>query len=80
MATHCPKTGRFNSFKLTDDGTLDTVVACSECGQELRYNHEPSEDGVDWETADCQPTDARSYNEFVDWAKLDAAEQHEEKA
>jgi RNase P subunit RPR2 len=26
------------AFNLSDDGTLDTVVTCSECGAELRYN------------------------------------------
>jgi RNase P subunit RPR2 len=64
-----PKTGRFNTFELADNGTLDTVVACSECGQELRYNWD---DGGD-------PGEPQTYESFTEWAKLDAAEQHEEK-
>lgn len=27
-------------FKLVDDGTLDTVVRCVDCGDEERYNIE----------------------------------------
>ena len=26
------------AIHLTDDGTLDTVLRCSECGEEMRYN------------------------------------------
>lgn len=31
-------------FELTDDGTLDTVVRCSDCGEELRYNYDAIDD------------------------------------
>lgn len=57
-------------FLLSDDGTLDTVIACKHCGEELRYNF----DGSDCVTSgDSQ----RAYHEFVKWAKADAADQHE---
>jgi hypothetical protein len=32
------------AIELTDDGTLDTVLRCTDCGQEMRYNF----DGSDW--------------------------------
>lgn len=49
---------------LADDGTLDTVFRCSNCGGEERYAFA----GGDGE---------ETYSEFVEWAALDAAEQHE---
>lgn len=30
-------------FELVDDGTMDTVLKCRSCGEELRYNPEPEE-------------------------------------
>lgn len=50
-------------IELTDDGTLDTVLRCSVCGEEMRYNY----DG----------TSALSYDSFVDWAIEDAEVEHE---
>lgn len=41
---------------LGDDGTMDTVVYCSECGREYRGNC----DGGDGD-------DEQSYDDFVDW-------------
>ncbi len=32
---------------LGDDGTLDTVIYCNECGQEQRYNYDPPVDFAD---------------------------------
>ena len=49
---------------LTDDGTLDTVLRCSECGEEFRYNYASDESGQD-------------YDAFVDWAIEDATKEHE---
>lgn len=51
------------TFSLTDDGTLDTVLRCADCGQELRYNF----DGESGQT----------YDDFVEWALTDADEDHE---
>jgi hypothetical protein len=33
------------AFNLSDDGTMDTVVTCSECGATLRYNFDGGEPG-----------------------------------
>ena len=52
------------AIELTDDGTLDTVVRCSECGAEMRYNDTESESEQD-------------YNDFVAWAIQDATGIHE---
>lgn len=32
---------------LVDDGTLDTVVRCADCGAELRYNYSESDSGIE---------------------------------
>lgn len=68
--TRCPKTGRFNRFDLTDDGTMDTVVACSECGVELRYNYDPD--------AAYPAGSSAGYIAFTEECRKDAAEDHED--
>jgi len=55
---------------LGDDGTLDTVLVCSECGEEMRYNYDGGSDVTAGDSA-------RGYHEFVAWAKKDAASEHE---
>jgi hypothetical protein len=45
---------------LSDDGTLDTVFRCDQCGEEIRYTF----DGEG------------SYDDFVAWAIQDAEEEH----
>lgn len=60
-----------NRIVLSDDGTMDTVVVCTECGSEMRYNFvpfEPEEGGT--------PED-KQYENFVEWAIEDAESQHE---
>lgn len=54
---------------LSDDGTMDTVIMCSLCGEEFRYTYLGSPDTAteDWDSA---------YNDFVKWAIQDAAERH----
>lgn len=42
------------AIELTDDGTLDTVLRCSECGEEFRGNFDP---GID--------EDGYSYDDYV---------------
>lgn len=49
---------------LTDDGTLDTVLRCTECGEELRYHCGPDEEAT------------QTYDEFVEWAIKDAESDH----
>ncbi len=41
-----------DTLYIADDGTLDTVVACTGCDWEGRYNPEPGEDiqeGEEWD-------------------------------
>jgi hypothetical protein len=62
------------SMRLGDDGTMDTVIVCSECGTELRYNF----DGDNWDgihTADLAAQE-RAYDEFVDESIKDAERRH----
>jgi len=58
-----------SDFRLGDDGTLDTVIVCRHCGEELRYNF--ANDSV------TDGDSEESYDSFVDWAKEDASEQHD---
>ncbi len=59
---------------LGDDGTMDTVVVCEECGEESRYNYADEEDPLN-----VEPTthDDQAYAEFVQWAIQDADALHE---
>lgn len=70
--------------QLSDDGTMDTIIRCSECGEEQRYNY----DGDTEE--ECAPLCAsrvpfgectcgraeRSYDAFVDWCLEDFESEH----
>lgn len=49
------------AFSLGDDGTLDTVIVCNRCGQELRFNFDG--DG--------------GYDAFVAWCFETAADEHD---
>lgn len=60
------------AMQLGDDGTLDTVIVCSECGEELRYNF----DGID-DDGRAEMSDGDAYEAFVTWALEDAGEQHD---
>ena len=67
------KEGTMHTFSLVDDGTMDTVIACDDCGQEMRYNF----DGDHGE--DCTPIangDCDCYGRFVDWAIEESADCH----
>ncbi len=57
------------THELTDDGTLDTVLKCTGCGAESRYNFQS--------VGDEYPQGEEGYNAFIEWALLDADEQHE---
>ena len=58
------------SIDLTDDGTLDTVLRCSDCGEEMRYNYQ-SEGFNELEATTHDP-----YEAFVEWAIADAELEH----
>lgn len=49
------------SFELVDDGTLDTVVECEVCGFQARFSD----------------FDSDNRDEFIEWCKKDAEENHE---
>ena len=59
------------AITLTDDGTLDTVLRCSECGEELRYNF-ANDNGP--ELADEH---AQAYDEWLQFIIEDATADHE---
>ena len=54
---------------VSDDGTLDTVLVCSDCGAELRYN---------WDGDSGSHSNAANsgYDAFVEWAIEDATTAH----
>lgn len=58
------------AIELSDDGTMDTVLRCSECGEVMRYNY----DGADDEQ---NGRDGYDYARFVEWAIEDATDAHE---
>ncbi len=58
-------------MRLSDDGTLDTVLICDECGEELRYNYDPEDADQEYLTPEC------AYDMFVAWAIEDAQQDHE---
>jgi len=57
------------SFSLGDDGTLDTVIVCDACGEEIRFNFQ-------YDGALEAALETETYDEFVTWAKEDATETH----
>jgi RNase P subunit RPR2 len=54
-------------IRLSDDGTLDTVLVCRECGAEARYNYD----------SDNTNDDATDYDAFIEWAIEDFDSEHE---
>lgn len=79
------------AIELTDDGTMDTVLRCSECGEEMRYNYDPcgTEERakeIEADLPDYPPLTVQQiedsvnltlYDEFVEWAIEDATNDHE---
>lgn len=63
------------AIELTNDGTMDTVLRCSECGQEMRYNYDPYDYGDD--VLENEKANQQAYDDFVDWAIEDATAEHE---
>lgn len=59
-----------SNFYLSDDGTMDTVVTCKDCGRDCRYTFDgevPTNDAPDRDAYDC----------FIEWCFEDASETHE---
>lgn len=72
--TRCPKTGRFNRFLLSDDGTMDTVVVCSQCSTEARFLYQPE---PELDATEDAPSDEDAYDAWVSECLTEAAEDHE---
>lgn len=51
-------------FRLVDDGTLDTVLECEECGGQERFTFAAYDGPFD-------------YDQFVEWARGEAEQYHE---
>lgn len=54
-------------IRLGDDGTLDTVLYCADCGAEFRFNFEPGPDEADG---------AAAYDAFVESAIEEIQDEH----
>lgn len=67
------------SGKLSDDGTMDTVIVCEHCGEEARYTYDPPQrDGIeDQRDADERGVDERLYMAWVYDCIEDFDESHE---
>jgi RNase P subunit RPR2 len=61
-------------FELTDDGTMDTVVRCTNCGEEMRFNFDP--DGPDGIEEDKDAATA-AYDAFVEECIETAEDEHD---
>lgn len=80
-------------IRIGDDGTLDTVLVCRQCGAEARYNHDNDLSEDDYaarlqELADAadprahvsdlmRQLDRTLYDEFVAWAIEDFDSEHD---
>lgn len=80
-------------IRLGDDGTLDTVLVCRQCGAEARYSYDSSprdeQDNADrlehfaslyWTETTTrlqERVDEQCYREFIDWAIDDFDSEHE---
>ena len=59
------------AIQLVDDGTLDTVLRCSGCGGERRYNFEGSE------APETELDMQEEYDQFVEDMSIEFATSHE---
>lgn len=61
---------------LSDDGTMDTVLTCRDCGEDFRYNYDPATVEFSSENPSDEECE-QAYEEFVEWAIEDAESEHE---
>lgn len=65
------------AFRLTDDGTMDTVVRCEHCSEEVRFNYAMEDAGepecTHGKSDGCQDC----YDEWVEQCCVDAEDDHE---
>jgi len=57
---------------LIDDGTLDTILKCTDCGEEFRFNFSPEDDVLLIKTGDQSP-----YDQFVEECKQEVIDEHD---
>ncbi len=62
------------TIELTDDGTMDTVLRCSECGEEFRFNYDPDTDDND---PDGRDVPASQYDAYVAECIAEIESEHE---
>lgn len=66
------------SIYLIDDGTFDTVLRCSECGEEMRYNYDGGMSAGDDDDQSTREQDALAdYDAWVDGIIEDATNEHQ---
>lgn len=84
------------TIQLIDDGTLDIVLCCSDCGEEMRYTYDPGPDSEERalelraeylaqhpdakDSAANDYADQTLYDEYVEGRIEDADAQHECRA
>jgi hypothetical protein len=69
------------TFSLGDDGTMDTVIVCDGCGEEIRYTYDAGPDDDDPPMSDedrytAWISDDR-YTAWIAECKVDAADDHQ---
>jgi hypothetical protein len=65
---HKKEKKNMSEIRLGDDGTLDTVLFCGECGEEFRFNFASSDDSAEGDAA---------YDAFLDECVAEVEDEHE---
>lgn len=65
---------------LRDDGTMDTVIACEHCGEQMRYTYQPGPDLESEYPAVEQKNREDDYNAWVQGCIEDFDETHAEES
>lgn len=60
------------AIELTDDGTMDTVLRCDECGEEFRFTYQPGP-----EEEDTDQTDEEAYDAYIESCIEEIEAEHE---
>lgn len=61
---------------LGDDGTLDTVIVCTKCGREFRFNFDPDMHNDDPDNHTCTDGSCDCYDKFVERCIEDVKSEH----
>lgn len=65
------------SIELGDDGTMDTVLYCTECGEEFRFNYDGGGGFADDDTGEVKLTDEQAYDAFITSCIEEVEAEHE---